>query len=84
MYDGYKAVEVLDPACNECLAKGKHCFQHFNPKSSKFHFFFDGKKPRCHPGPMASNVRRYLSSKKDGPFGKEFPVSGGPTADVTS
>ncbi|MBW0564621.1 hypothetical protein O181_104336 [Austropuccinia psidii MF-1] len=23
VYDGYKAVEVLDPACTECLAKGK-------------------------------------------------------------
>ena len=25
-YDGYNAVEVLDPACTECLAKGKDCF----------------------------------------------------------
>ncbi|MBW0470591.1 hypothetical protein O181_010306, partial [Austropuccinia psidii MF-1] len=25
-YDGYKAVEALDPACYECLAKGKDCF----------------------------------------------------------
>ncbi|MBW0591819.1 hypothetical protein O181_131534 [Austropuccinia psidii MF-1] len=30
-YDGYKAVEVLDPACTECLARGKDCFQHYNP-----------------------------------------------------
>ncbi|MBW0569542.1 hypothetical protein O181_109257 [Austropuccinia psidii MF-1] len=27
-YDGYKAVEVLDPACTEFLAKGKDCFEH--------------------------------------------------------
>ncbi|MBW0501047.1 hypothetical protein O181_040762 [Austropuccinia psidii MF-1] len=52
-YDGYKAVEVLDPACTECLAK-------------------------------ALNVRRYLWSRKDGPFGKEFPVSEAPTPDGTS
>ncbi|MBW0476796.1 hypothetical protein O181_016511 [Austropuccinia psidii MF-1] len=30
------------------------------------------------------NVRRYLWSKKDGPFGKEFPVTEGPTLDATS
>ncbi|MBW0563723.1 hypothetical protein O181_103438 [Austropuccinia psidii MF-1] len=71
-YDGYKAVEVLDPAYTECLAKGKDFFQHFNPKSSKFHFCFVGKKPCCYPGPADSNFRRYLWSKKDGPFGKEF------------
>ncbi|MBW0523994.1 hypothetical protein O181_063709 [Austropuccinia psidii MF-1] len=29
-YDGYKAVEVLDPACTKCLMKGKECFQSFN------------------------------------------------------
>ncbi|MBW0561136.1 hypothetical protein O181_100851 [Austropuccinia psidii MF-1] len=48
-YDGYRAVEVLDPACTE-----------------------------------SSNVRRYLWSRKDGPFGKEFPVSEAPTPDGTS
>ncbi|MBW0585838.1 hypothetical protein O181_125553, partial [Austropuccinia psidii MF-1] len=37
-YDGYRAVEVLDPACSECLAKGKDCFQHYNSQSSKCHF----------------------------------------------
>ncbi|MBW0494569.1 hypothetical protein O181_034284 [Austropuccinia psidii MF-1] len=47
-YDGYKAVEVLDPACTECLSK-------------------------------ASNFRRYLWSRKDGPFGKEFQFSEGTT-----
>ncbi|MBW0514411.1 hypothetical protein O181_054126 [Austropuccinia psidii MF-1] len=84
IYDGYKAVEVLDPPCTEFLAKGKDCFQHFNPKSSKCHFCFVGKKPCHHPGSAASNVRSYLWSKKDGPFGKEFPAPEGPTPDATS
>ncbi|MBW0477496.1 hypothetical protein O181_017211 [Austropuccinia psidii MF-1] len=84
MYYGYKAVEVLDPPCTECLAKGKDFFQNLNPKNSKCHFCFVGRKP-CHcPASAASNVRRYLWSKKDGPFGKEFPVSEGPTPDATS
>ncbi|MBW0542953.1 hypothetical protein O181_082668 [Austropuccinia psidii MF-1] len=57
-----KAVEVLDPACTECLAKGKECFQHFNLKSSKCNFCFVRKKP-CHcPGPADSNVKRNLWS----------------------
>ncbi|MBW0463765.1 hypothetical protein O181_003480 [Austropuccinia psidii MF-1] len=73
-YDGYKAVKFLDPPCTECLPKGKDFFQHFNPKSSKCHFCFVGKKPCCCPGSAASNVRRYLWSKKDGPFGKELPT----------
>ncbi|MBW0582327.1 hypothetical protein O181_122042 [Austropuccinia psidii MF-1] len=46
-YDRYRAVEVLDPACSECFAKGKDCFQHYNPESSKCHYCFIGKKP-CH------------------------------------
>ncbi|MBW0542423.1 hypothetical protein O181_082138 [Austropuccinia psidii MF-1] len=83
-YDGYKEVKVLHPACTEFSAKGRDFFQHFNPKSSKCHFCFVGKSPCCHPGPMASNIRRYFWSKKDGPFGKEFPVSKGPTPDGTS
>ncbi|MBW0550567.1 hypothetical protein O181_090282 [Austropuccinia psidii MF-1] len=33
---------------------------------------------------QASNVRRYLWSRKDEPFGKEFPVSEAPTPDGTS
>ncbi|MBW0544851.1 hypothetical protein O181_084566 [Austropuccinia psidii MF-1] len=83
-YDGYKEVEVLDAACTECLAKGKDCFEHYNPRSLKLHYFFIGKKPcRC-TGKQASNTRRYLWSKKDGPFGKEFPVSEAPTLDGTS
>ncbi|MBW0560691.1 hypothetical protein O181_100406 [Austropuccinia psidii MF-1] len=57
-YDGYKEVEVLDPACTKFLAKGKDCFQHFNPKSSKCHFCFFGKKPCCYPGSAAFNIRR--------------------------
>ncbi|MBW0580569.1 hypothetical protein O181_120284 [Austropuccinia psidii MF-1] len=36
-YDSYKAVEVLDPACTECLARGKDSFQDYNPQSSKCH-----------------------------------------------
>ncbi|MBW0560564.1 hypothetical protein O181_100279 [Austropuccinia psidii MF-1] len=83
-YDGYKAVEVLDPAFTECLAKGRDYFQQFNPEYAKCHFCFAGKKPCCCPGTMASNVRSNLWSKKDGPFGKELPVSEGPTPDGTS
>ncbi|MBW0477176.1 hypothetical protein O181_016891 [Austropuccinia psidii MF-1] len=83
-YEGYKAVEVLDPACTECLAKGKYCFEHYNPRSSKFHYCFIGKKPCHRPGKQASNVRRYSWSKKDRPFGKEFPFSEAPTLDGTS
>ncbi|MBW0460651.1 hypothetical protein O181_000366 [Austropuccinia psidii MF-1] len=83
-YDGYKAVEVHDPACTEFLAKGKDCFQNFNPKSSKCHFCFVGKKPCQCPGSVASNFRRHLWSKKNGPFGKEFPVSEGLTPDAIS
>ncbi|MBW0555198.1 hypothetical protein O181_094913, partial [Austropuccinia psidii MF-1] len=82
-YDGYKEVEVLDPPCTECLAKGKYCFS-TSTQNLQFHFCFVAKKP-CHcPGSAASNVRRYFWSKKDGPFGKEFPVSEGPTPDATS
>ncbi|MBW0567310.1 hypothetical protein O181_107025 [Austropuccinia psidii MF-1] len=84
IYDGYKAVEVLDPACTEFLATGKDCFEHYNPRSSKCHYCYVGNKPcRC-IGLQASNFRRYLWSRKGGPFGKEFPVSEAPTADGTS
>ncbi|MBW0515358.1 hypothetical protein O181_055073 [Austropuccinia psidii MF-1] len=83
-YDGYRAVETLAPAFTECLAKGKDCFQHYNPQSSKCDYCFIGKKP-CHcTGVPSSNVRRYLWSRKYGPFGKEFPVSKAPTPDGTS
>ncbi|MBW0486349.1 hypothetical protein O181_026064 [Austropuccinia psidii MF-1] len=83
-YDGYKAVEVLDPSFTGWLAKGKDCFQHYNPQSSKCHYCFIGKKPCCHTRVQASNVRRYLWSTKNGPFGKEFPVFEAPTPDGTS
>ncbi|MBW0582095.1 hypothetical protein O181_121810 [Austropuccinia psidii MF-1] len=83
-YDGYKAVEVLDPSCTECLARGKDFFQHYNPRSSKCHYCFIGKRPCCHTGVPHSNVRRYLWSMKDGHFGKEFPVPEAPTPDGTS
>ncbi|MBW0546684.1 hypothetical protein O181_086399 [Austropuccinia psidii MF-1] len=46
--------------------------------------FLVGKKPcRC-TGPLASDVREYLWSKKDGPFGKEFSVFEAPTPDGTA
>ncbi|MBW0479270.1 hypothetical protein O181_018985 [Austropuccinia psidii MF-1] len=57
--------------------------RHFDPAQT-----YDGykavEKP-CHcTGIPASNVRRYLWSKKDGPFGKELPVLNAPTPDGTS
>ncbi|MBW0582449.1 hypothetical protein O181_122164, partial [Austropuccinia psidii MF-1] len=56
-YDGFRAVEVLDPACTECLAKET----------------------------MSSyQVRRHLWSRKDGPYGQEFPILEEPTPDATS
>ncbi|MBW0537852.1 hypothetical protein O181_077567, partial [Austropuccinia psidii MF-1] len=55
IYDGYKAVEVLDPACTECLEKGKDCFEQYNPRSSKFHYCFIGKKPCHRTGKQDSN-----------------------------
>ncbi|MBW0482028.1 hypothetical protein O181_021743 [Austropuccinia psidii MF-1] len=84
IYDGYKAVEVLDPACTECLKKGRKFFQHYYLHSSKLHQLFVGKKPCQHPGAPPSNVRKSLWSRKDGSFGKEFPVSKAPTPDGTS
>ncbi|MBW0588099.1 hypothetical protein O181_127814 [Austropuccinia psidii MF-1] len=84
IYDGYRAVQIVDPACTECLTKHKDCFQHYNPQSLKCHYYFIGKKPFCCTGVPSSNVRRYLWSRKDGPFGKEFPVSEAPTPDGTS
>ncbi|MBW0591345.1 hypothetical protein O181_131060, partial [Austropuccinia psidii MF-1] len=83
-YDGFRAVEVLVPACTECLAKGKDYFQHYNTQSSKCHFCFIGKKPCCRTGVTSSNVRRHLWSRKDGPFGQEFPIPEQPTPDSTS
>ncbi|MBW0555047.1 hypothetical protein O181_094762 [Austropuccinia psidii MF-1] len=83
-YDGFRAVDVLDPSCTQCLAKGKDCFQHYNPQSSKCDFCFIGKKPCCCTGVTSSNVRRHLWSRKDGPFGQEFPIPEEPTPDATS
>ncbi|MBW0551159.1 hypothetical protein O181_090874 [Austropuccinia psidii MF-1] len=42
------------------------------------------EKPCHQTGRQASNVRRYLWSKKYGPFGKELPVSEAPTPDANS
>ncbi|MBW0516705.1 hypothetical protein O181_056420 [Austropuccinia psidii MF-1] len=83
-HDGYKAVEVLDPYRTEFLAKGKYFFENYNPRYSKCHHCFIWKKPCPRTGKQASNVRRHLWSKKDGPFGKKFPVSEAPTLDGTS
>ncbi|MBW0518503.1 hypothetical protein O181_058218 [Austropuccinia psidii MF-1] len=83
-YDGYKAVEALDSACTECLAKGKDWFEHHNPRYSKCHYCYIGKNLFSQAGRQALNVRRLLWSKKDEPFGKEFPVSEAPTPDATS
>ncbi|MBW0543203.1 hypothetical protein O181_082918 [Austropuccinia psidii MF-1] len=54
-YDSYKEFEVLDPACIEFLAKGEDCFKRYNPRFSKCHHCFIGKKPCCHTGKQASN-----------------------------
>ncbi|MBW0559360.1 hypothetical protein O181_099075 [Austropuccinia psidii MF-1] len=78
MYDGSEAVEVLDPACTECLAKGNDFFQHFNPKSSECHLFFVGKKPCCCPGPEASNIRRQRDVARWTNVGGPIPVGGRP------
>ncbi|MBW0547293.1 hypothetical protein O181_087008 [Austropuccinia psidii MF-1] len=82
-YDSYREVEILDPVCTECLAWGKDCFQHYNPRSSKCHYCFIGKRPCCHTRVPTSNFRRYLWSRKDGAFGKELPASEAPNPDGT-
>ncbi|MBW0566947.1 hypothetical protein O181_106662 [Austropuccinia psidii MF-1] len=67
--------------------------QFFSPSmASSGHFdptqIYDGykavEKPCYQTGKQASNIRRYLWSKKDWPFGKEFSVSEAPTLDGTS
>ncbi|MBW0460774.1 hypothetical protein O181_000489 [Austropuccinia psidii MF-1] len=83
-FDSYKAVEVLDPSFTKCLKKVKEFFQHFNLKSSKCYFCLVGKKPSPCPGILASNIKRYLWRNKDGPFGREFPVSETPNPDGAS
>ncbi|MBW0536034.1 hypothetical protein O181_075749 [Austropuccinia psidii MF-1] len=85
-YDSYKAVEIHDPACTECLAKGKDCFKHYNPRSSKCHYCYIGEKLSCQTGRQVSNVRRYLwitgSRQRDVArwtnFGRPLPVGGRP------
>ncbi|MBW0586294.1 hypothetical protein O181_126009 [Austropuccinia psidii MF-1] len=80
-YDGYKAVKALAFACTKFLKKGKQFFHTYNPLSSKCHPCFVGKKPCQHPGAPISNVRKYLWSRKNVPFGRDFPVSEAPTPD---
>ncbi|MBW0497717.1 hypothetical protein O181_037432 [Austropuccinia psidii MF-1] len=84
IYDGYREVGILDPACTECWAKGKDCFQHYNPRYSKCHYCFIGKKPCPCSRMLSSNIRRYLWSRKEGPFGKELPASEAPNPDGNS
>ncbi|MBW0485963.1 hypothetical protein O181_025678 [Austropuccinia psidii MF-1] len=81
IHDGYKEVEILDPAVTNCLKKGRKFFQHYNPCSSKFHYFFVGKKPCQRPGASLYKAGKFLWSDKDGSFGKEVPVSEAPTRD---
>ncbi|MBW0543889.1 hypothetical protein O181_083604 [Austropuccinia psidii MF-1] len=83
-YDGYKKVEAFDPFFNEFLKKGKQCFQPYNPQFSKCNHCFVGNKPCQHPGALPFNIRPYLRSKKDGPLGKDLPISEAPTPDCTS
>ncbi|MBW0576617.1 hypothetical protein O181_116332 [Austropuccinia psidii MF-1] len=64
-------------------------FGHFDPSQTydsykACHYCFIGRRPCCCTGVPTSNVRRYLWSRKDGPFGKELPVSEAPTPDGTS
>ncbi|MBW0573463.1 hypothetical protein O181_113178, partial [Austropuccinia psidii MF-1] len=54
---------------------------HFDPSQT-----YDGykAKPCLQTGRQVSKLRRYLWSKKDGPLGKELPVTEAPTPDATS
>ncbi|MBW0501190.1 hypothetical protein O181_040905 [Austropuccinia psidii MF-1] len=83
-YDGQKAVELLDEPCTESLMKGKQCFHNFNPRSSNYHYCFVGKEQYKSPGVPLSKIKSSLFRKKDGPFGKEFPIFEAPTPDGTS
>ncbi|MBW0591577.1 hypothetical protein O181_131292, partial [Austropuccinia psidii MF-1] len=48
------------------------------------HYCFIGKRP-CHCTRVpTSSFSHYLWSRKDGPFGKEFPAPEAPTPDGTS
>ncbi|MBW0570196.1 hypothetical protein O181_109911 [Austropuccinia psidii MF-1] len=77
-YDQYRAVEILAPACTECLANGKDCFQHYNPQSSKFHYCFIGKKPCPCTRVLSSNVRRQRDVERWTSVGGRIPVGGRP------
>ncbi|MBW0562182.1 hypothetical protein O181_101897 [Austropuccinia psidii MF-1] len=77
-YDGYQEVEILDPACTECLAKVKDCFQHYNPRSSKCHYCFIGKKPCPRTGVLSFNVRRQRDVARWTSVGGPIPVGGRP------
>ncbi|MBW0561075.1 hypothetical protein O181_100790 [Austropuccinia psidii MF-1] len=63
IYDGYKAVDILDPACTKCFVKGKDCFEHRNPRSSKIHYCFIGKKPCHHTGKQAFNMGVFMKKR---------------------
>ncbi|MBW0499612.1 hypothetical protein O181_039327 [Austropuccinia psidii MF-1] len=60
------------------LGQGKRLLPTFQPKIFKVPFLL------CCSGPSSSNIRLFLWSKKDGPFGKELPVFAAPTPDGTS
>ncbi|MBW0514852.1 hypothetical protein O181_054567 [Austropuccinia psidii MF-1] len=77
-YDCYKAFGVLDPACTECLEKGKYCFEHYNPTYSKCHYCFIEKKPCRRTGKQASNVRRQRDVARWNNVGGPIPVGGRP------
>ncbi|MBW0569322.1 hypothetical protein O181_109037 [Austropuccinia psidii MF-1] len=55
---------------------------HFDP-TQIYEGYKEFEKPCHQTGKQASNIRRYLWSKRGGPFGKEFPVSEALTLDVT-
>ncbi|MBW0557804.1 hypothetical protein O181_097519 [Austropuccinia psidii MF-1] len=77
-YDGYRAVAILDTAGTECLAKGKDCFQHYNPQSSKCHYCFIGKKPFRRTGVSSSNIRRQRDVARWTSVGGPISVGGRP------
>ncbi|MBW0507674.1 hypothetical protein O181_047389 [Austropuccinia psidii MF-1] len=67
---------------SKLVSPGSMAFSgHFYPSQT-----YDGYKAKpCHHTVLpASNIRGYLWSKKDGPLGKEFPVSEAPTPNGTS
>ncbi|MBW0546183.1 hypothetical protein O181_085898 [Austropuccinia psidii MF-1] len=75
IYDGYKAVEVIDPSCTAFLAKGNDCFEHYNPRSSKCHYCFMGRSNSSILGsklPMQRDVARWTN------VGGLIPVGGRP------